>query len=295
MKKARKNATIIQIVKKGDEQLKGILAVNAFLKGEKYDMLHSHLLKAAHDCDIELEIKTNLDLACEVPKCDFVLFWDKDSLTARLLEKQGVPVFNSAESIELCDNKAKTYLALLGSVPQPKTLIAPLSFFKADYSAFVDKSIEILGLPLVFKECFGSFGEQVFLCRSRQEILEHITEKPFILQEFVSSCKGRDIRIEVIGGKAVVAMKRVNQNDFRANVTNGASAEKYVPSESEKALAQKACRVLGLTFGGVDIFENGVVCEVNSNAHIINLMNCTGIDTAPMIFEEIKRRIADKK
>ena len=90
-------------------------------------------------------------------------------------------------------------------------------------------------------------------------------------------------------------MKRVNQNDFRANVTNGASAEKYVPSESEKALAQKACRVLGLTFGGVDIFENGVVCEVNSNAHIINLMNCTGIDTAPMIFEEIKRRIADKK
>ena len=230
-----------------------------------------------------------------MPECDFVLFWDKDSLTARLLERQGVPVFNSAESIELCDNKAKTYLALLGSVPQPKTLIAPLSFFKADYSAFVDKSIEILGLPLVFKECFGSFGEQVFLCRSRQEILEHITEKPFILQEFMSSCEGRDIRIEVVGGKAVAAMRRVNQNDFRANVTNGACAQAYSPSTSEKKLAEKACRVLGLTFGGVDIFENGVVCEVNSNAHIINLMNCTGTDTAPMIFEEIKKRIANRK
>ena len=65
----------------------------------------------------------------------------------------------------------------------------------------------------------------------------------------------------------------------------------YAPSDEEKALAVKACDILGLTFGGVDIIGGDSVCEVNSNAHIINLKECTGIDIAPMIFEAIEKRI----
>ena len=44
-------------------------------------------------------------------------------------------------------------------------------------------------------------------------------------------------------------------------------------------------------FGGVDILDGGYVCEVNSNAHIINIMKSTGVDIAPMIFEHILERI----
>ena len=36
---------------------------------------------------------------------------------------------------------------------------------------------------------------------------------------------------------------------------------------------------------------NNQVCEVNSNAHIINIMQTTGVDVAPLIFEEILGRI----
>ena len=32
--------------------MNGILAVNAFLKGEKFDNLHNHLVKAAESIDI---------------------------------------------------------------------------------------------------------------------------------------------------------------------------------------------------------------------------------------------------
>lgn len=271
--------------------MKGILAVNAFLKGEKYDILHSHLIKSAEKCGLDLTLKTNLELALESAQCDFVLFWDKDVVLAHSLEMQGIPVFNSSKSIELCDNKAKTYLALLGTVPQPKTLIAPMTYFKADFEEFAEKSIDVLGLPLVFKECFGSFGEQVFLCSSKEEILAHITEKPFILQEFVSESCGRDIRIEVVGGRATAAVRRVSENDFRANVTNGGKMLKYSPTQEEIRLAENACAALGLAFAGVDILDDGIVCEVNSNAHIINIMNCTGTDIAPLIFEEIRSRL----
>jgi len=219
------------------------------------------------------------------------LFWDKDVNTARLLEKRDIQVFNSASSIALCDDKAKTHLALKDVVPQPETIIAPLAFTKVDYSDFVHLATEKLGLPIVFKECFGSFGEQVFLCKSENEILSHINGKPFLLQEFIADSEGEDVRVEVVGGKCVAAMKRTNKNDFRSNITNGGTAVPHTPTQEEIFLAQNACKRLGLTFGGVDILKGGLVCEVNSNAHIMNLLDVTGIDTAPIIIESVIKEL----
>ena len=85
-------------------------------------------------------------------------------------------------------------------------------------------------------------------------------------------------------------MERTNENDFRSNLTNGGSMKPCNPTESEINLAVTACEALGLNFGGVDILEGGLVCEVNSNAHIINIMKCTDIDIASLIFKEIYER-----
>lgn len=275
----------------GEKKMNGILVVNHFLNSNKFNELHHHLISSAKQMNINLTMKTNLELATERAQADFVLFWDKDINLAERLEKEGLPVFNSSQSIALCDDKARTYIALDGIVPQPKTIIAPKCFFKADMSEFVANAVDILGLPLVFKECFGSFGEQVHLCRSFEEILQHISEKPFLLQEFITEGTGRDARLEIVGGKCVSAVKRINENDFRSNVTNGGTMHPYEPSAAEIETAVTACNTLGLTFGGVDILENGMVCEVNSNAHIINIMNCTGLDIAPLIFNEIMEKI----
>lgn len=271
--------------------MNGILAVNHFLNGKKFNEMHSHLVKAAQASGIELEIKTNLHLATESCRADFVLFWDKDINLARRIEIGGIPVFNSADSIAKCDDKARTYAELLNTVPQPETLAAPKTFFKSDMREFVEKAVEILGLPVVFKECFGSFGEQVYLCKSKEEVLEKISEKPFVLQKFIAESCGEDVRIEVIDGKCVCAVKRINKNDFRSNVTNGGKMIPYEPTEYEKSIAQTACNKLGLTFGGVDILNHSLVCEVNSNAHIMNMMNTTGIDIAPLIFSSIREKI----
>ena len=263
------------------------LAVNHFLKSEKFDKLHGHIVKSAASLGVDMQIKTNQELIFCEEKPDFVLFWDKDVNTARLLEKRDIQIFNSASAITLCDDKAKTYLALKNCVPQPEAIIAPLAFGDADYSEFVHLAAEKLGLPLVYKECFGSFGEQVFLCGSEREILSRINGKPFLLQKFIKDSEGEDIRIEIVGGKAVAAMKRTNKNDFRSNITNGGTAVSYEPTKEEIYLAQNACKRLGLTFGGVDILKGGYVCEVNSNAHIMNLLEVTGVDAAPLIIESI--------
>lgn len=271
--------------------MNGILLVNHFLNSEKFNELHSHLVKSAKKQNIDLVIKTNLELAADKVNTDFVLLWDKDINLARRIEKGGVPVFNSSSSVAVCDDKARTYIELSGIVPQPKTLVAPKTYFDVDMSEFVDTAIEHLGLPLVFKECFGSFGEQVYLCKNREDVMSHITAKPFILQEFIADSAGSDTRIEIVGGKFVSAVKRNNPADFRSNVTNGGTMTPVVPDNEMIETARKACDALGLTFGGVDILDNGMVCEVNSNAHIINIMNATGIDIAPIIFNEITEQL----
>lgn len=271
--------------------MNGILVINHFLKSEKFNILHTHLAKTARDMGISLDIKTNQEMIFFEGEADFVLFWDKDVHLAKALEAKGFKVFNSAKSIDLCDNKAKTYLALDGVVKQPKTIIAPLAYHKCDYTDFVNQAVARLGLPVVYKECYGSFGEQVHLCHSVQQVLDCIGDKEFLLQQFITQSSGRDIRIEVVGGVCVSAMRRSNDSDFRSNITNGGTAEAYSPTDEEKALAITACNALGLTFGGVDILDGGYVCEVNSNAHIINIMHCNGVDVAPLIFEAIISKI----
>lgn len=268
----------------------GILVINHYLKGEKFSELHRHLVGVAKSLDIELIIKTNLDmLFCDITP-DFVLFWDKDVNLARSLENRGVRVFNSSNAIALCDDKAKTYLTLENVAPQPTTIIAPLSYFEVDYTEFVEKAVKKLGLPVVFKECYGSFGEQVHLCNSVDEVMNCINGKPFLLQEYIEA-NSTDVRLEIVGGKCVSAMKRHNENDFRSNITNGGKATAYQPTEKEIGLAVTACNALGLDFGGVDILNGEYVCEVNSNAHIINLMNTTGVDVAPYIFKDIIEKL----
>lgn len=277
----------------GCDKMTGILVINHFLKGKKFDLLHRHLARSAASQGIELKIKTNLEMRIETGvNADFILFWDKDVNLASALQHAGLPVFNSARSIALCDDKAKTYQALFGSVLQPETMVAPMTFFEdSDFSPFIDAAVKKLGLPIVFKECYGSFGAQVFLCKTKEEIKSRITSRPFLLQKFIASSAGHDFRLEIVDGVCAAAMERSNPNDFRANITNGGSMKKYTPTQEEINIAVSAAEKLGLLFGGVDILDGGVLCEVNSNAHIMNIMDCTGVDIAPLIFKSIKEKI----
>ena len=208
----------------------------------------------------------------------------------------GLRLFNSATAIENCDNKALTYIELKGIVKMPKTIIAPMTYRNIGYNNtdFVKNSINTLGLPVVIKECFGSFGQQVYLAESYEKAIDIVknTNEPLIFQEFIAESKGKDIRINMVGNNAVASMLRYNDNDFRANITNGGSMKNYTPTEKEIEIAQKVCKVLNLDFGGVDILfgKNGpIVCEVNSNAHFKNIYDCTGVNVADYIGDYIEK------
>ena len=110
------------------------------------------------------------------------------------------------------------------------------------------------------------------------------------MQEFVASSKGKDIRINVVGNKAVVSMLRENDNDFRSNISSGGHGEKYEPKPEYLDLAVKAAQALSLDFAGVDVLfgEDGpIICEVNSNPQFASTLKATGVNLADYIVEYI--------
>lgn len=282
--------------------MNGILVVNKFLSTEKFRDIYARLKSAFSEREVTLSLCANSNLlaplgeAISFPvKPDFVLFWDKDISLAKQIEAEGIPVFNSASAIELCDDKARTHLALSG-LPMPKTVIAPKTFPNIGYTdtEFLSSVAESLGFPIVIKEAFGSFGAQVYLANDMEELIS-ITKAhektSLIFQELIKESFGTDVRINVVGHKFRAAMKRESKNgDFRSNVTLGGSGKNYMPTEAEIALAEEASRRLGLDFAGIDLLfgkDGPLLCEVNSNAHFKSTLDATGIDLASLIAEHI--------
>ncbi len=228
----------------------------------------------------------------------FALFWDKDVRLARAMEAAGIRLYNTAQAVALCDDKAATHLALVcHGIPMPETWVAPMTYvqFGRAGEAFLSRAERALGYPLVVKECFGSLGGQVYLARNAAELRSltaTMAARPFVLQRFVASCAGMDRRLYVVGDRVVAAMTRRNASDFRANVGAGGSGEAYMPTPEEEALALRCCGILGVTIAGVDLLYDAdgspLVCEVNSSAQTKELCACTGVDVNAAIAAHVQ-------
>lgn len=289
--------------------MRGWLVVNPFLDTAKFQEIYGMLCAAAQTEGLSLEMKTPAELMCpsgddfsRFDRPDFVIFWDKDVYLAHRLEQAGLRLFNRADAVAKCDNKILTAMALdVAGVPTPTTFFSPKTFEGLGYSrlSFFDAAEETLGYPMVIKEACGSFGQQVYLAHNRTQaeaLLQRMGYKDFIMQAFVATSRGRDIRVNVVGGRVAACMLRFNDNDFRSNITNGGSMKPctITPAQEEAALA--ACRALGLDFAGVDVlFGEGdapIICEVNSNPHFKSTLQATGVDLSRLIMQHIRQVIA---
>ncbi|EIT85348.1 RimK family alpha-L-glutamate ligase [Fictibacillus macauensis ZFHKF-1] len=230
----------------------------------------------------------------------FVIFGDKDLFLARQLELLGIPVYNSAETIERCDHKGKMYQALAAQgLPLPKTIIAPKIFHTLSNDDHLALFTAHLSFPLVIKEAYGSFGMQVYLVHNETELREKVAAlgaTEYIVQEMITSSWGKDIRLNVVGGQVIAAMQRSSETDFRANITAGGRSMPYDPSDEEVALAIACASAVNAAFAGVDLLfgpdGSPIVCEINSNAHIRSIYECTQIDVAPAMIAHIQSDLA---
>lgn len=110
-----------------------------------------------------------------------------------------------------------------------------------------------------------------------------------ILQDYIEGAEQGDIRILLLNGEPVGAMRRVPGNDdHRSNVTAGGSVQKHTLTKAEKALCKQIGPKLvndGLYFVGIDVI-GGKLVEVN-------VMSPGGITYINKVYKP-KRRIEEK-
>lgn len=275
---------------------------NGSLTSDKFYDQAFLIQEAAERAGIKGYMKKNYEVLVDLSKPienapDFVVFLDKDILLARFLKHQGIPVFNDPEVIETCDNKANQYIQLAKhQIPMPKTIIAPKVYptFSIEHSGYYEQVLDELGLPMIIKEGRGSFGMKVYLIETEEAFHKKVVELQgvdYVFQEFIATSRGRDIRVNIVGDQVVAAMYRHSEIDFRANITNGGSAEVVELTEAQKQLAIEAAAAVNAEFAGVDLLfgenEEPLVCEVNAAAHIRNILNVTGINVADAMIHYI--------
>ncbi|MER2190243.1 MAG: RimK family alpha-L-glutamate ligase [Solibacillus sp.] len=279
---------------------------NGSLVNEKFIDQANLMAEAVTKFNITPIIKKNNDILVDLSinmtnKPDFVIMFDKDILLGTYLQQQGIPVFNDPDVIERCDNKAKQYIALAAAgIKMPKTIVAPKIYpnFSIEGSGYTERVIDTLGLPLVLKEAHGSFGMKVYLLHTVEEVQEKVAQLSgvdFIFQEYIASSFGRDVRVNVVGGKVVAAMYRESKTDFRANITNGGTAYKVELTPAQIELALQAANALGAEYAGVDLLfdehDEPLVCEVNAAAHIRNIYNVTGVNVGEALVQYILEKL----
>lgn len=227
-----------------------------------------------------------------------VIMQSKDPLTATAFATLGVPTINSAETITTCDDKRLTHIALArANIPSPRTLLPSFLYPNQCIPPHLVRTAgDQLGYPLVVKEARGSFGSQVHLVPDEgtlSALASQLGNTPYLLQQYIRSSHGRDLRVQVVGQRCVAAMeRRADNEDMRANLSQGAYGRPYALDPQEESLALQACAAVGAINAGVDLlFDQGgarYVVEVNSNAHVARISRITGVDCALELAKYVK-------
>jgi RimK family alpha-L-glutamate ligase len=206
------------------------------------------------------------------------IFFRLDLLNA--MEEYGLKLINSRESLEIASDKFLTSIYLdRHNIPTPKTIICENSNDALD-------SFEELGGDVILKPLYGSKGIGITRINDRgfaENVIYSLGQlnDVFYIQEFIKH-NNRDIRVLVLGNKAIAGMYRVS-NNWKTNIHSGATMEPIELTKEIKNLALKAAKITKTEIAGVDIVESEkglLVLEVNSIPGFTALQKVTDINLA---------------
>jgi RimK family alpha-L-glutamate ligase len=164
---------------------------------------------------------------------------------------RGVRVLNSPAALEACVDKYLATAKLAAArLPVPPTAVCQDA--DAALAAF-----HALGGDVVVKPLFGAEGRGLMRVSDPElawrtfRTLER-SQAVIYLQRFVRH-PGWDLRVLVLGGRVLAAMRRYARDGWRTNVAQGGRAEPVTPTPDEERLAQRAAAAVGAEVAGVDL------------------------------------------
>ncbi|GAA4898154.1 glutathione synthase [Flaviramulus aquimarinus] len=186
--------------------------------------------------------------------------------------KDDVFIMNSLEGMREANNKL--YTAAFGDA---HSNIIPATHVSKSKRYLIKQIKESKSDKMILKPLNGFGGSGVILIEKSamsniNSLLDfYITSGDgssnyVILQDYIEGADQGDVRILILNGEPVGAMKRVPGNDdHRSNVSAGGSVQRHALTKTEKALCKQIGPKLvndGLFFVGIDVI-GGKLVEVN--------------------------------
>ena len=209
------------------------------------------------------------------------------------VEARGVPILNAPRALEACVDKYLTTARLWeAGLPVPPTVACQ----DADAALL---AFEELGGDVVVKPLFGSEGRGMLrigdleLAWRTFRTLER-TGAVLYLQKMIHH-PGWDLRVFVLAGRVLAAMRRVSRGDWRTNVAQGGVGQVVGADDLQADLALRSAAVLGAEAAGVDLMQGPdgewYVIEVNAVPGWRALAPVTGIDVASELVRHLEGRL----
>ena len=224
----------------------------------------------------------------KIGEIDFVINRSRESMLSRHLEWMNIKVFNSYEVTHLANHKGRThqFISHIG-IPALKTLFWNATYMTTEYIPFE--------YPFVIKAPEGHGGTEVFVVHHLKEVEQILEKYPYKEWIFQQLClhTGEDVRVFIIGGKIIGAIRRFSKTDFRANYCLGGEIEWYELSQKEKELVEKILAHLVCDYVGIDfiIDEKGdfIFNEIEDAVGSRSLYTLKKVDTARLYMEHIAK------
>ena len=216
-----------------------------------------------------------------------------------ILERANATLVNPRTTINICADKYRTALRLADyGLTQPQTKLINDHEKSND---IVDESG--IKFPLIMKTLRGSKGVGVLFVDSPkgldsivQLIHKQDEDADLLVQEYIKT--DYDVRVHILGGKFLAAMKRpVIEGDFRSNVSQGSEPEKIKLTELEIEECLKASKAVGGYWTAVDFIpsknrekEPPFMLEVNSSPGTEGIEDATGQNIAKEVIEHFANK-----
>ncbi len=180
-------------------------------------------------------------------------------------------IVNDIDGLRVANNKLYT-----SSFEDPDNLFIPKTHVSKTPEYLIRVLEESESDKMIMKPLEGYGGRGVIMVEKQaiasfRSLLDYYINSAsggsyVILQEYVEGAEQGDVRILMLNGEPIGAMRRIPaQGDVRANVHAGGSVVKHTLSKQEKALCKHIGPKLvrdGLFFVGIDVI-NGKLIEVN--------------------------------
>ena len=191
------------------------------------------------------------------------------------MEKSGATLLNTAESMELCNDKLMTQVILNSAGIKTPYSVMIQGMDEIEKVVNELEKAEKIKYPFVIKTLRGTHGVGVMKVDGRSSLVSvaQLLNKEsidFMLQEF---CKhDKSVRIIMIGQELLASNLRGQPKDkeeFRTNSHLGSETEKYEPSEDELAVSRRIVELFGCNFCAIDYLitekKDIIILEVNGS------------------------------